>query len=75
MIPNKNYILYLVRENDWSGSELGRRMGISRSEANRLLNGQRIGGKKVIAGLIKAFPNEPLEKLFILPNMEPKGSK
>ncbi|WP_227764995.1 hypothetical protein [Zhaonella formicivorans] len=74
MQPNREYILELVRKNDWSGGELGRRMGISRAEANRLLNGTRVGGKKIIAGLMKAFPDEPIERLFILPQVEPKGS-
>lgn len=65
MKPNRTYILKLVDEKNWSGSELGRQMGISRTEANRFLNGERVGGKKTIGGLIKAFPEEPLEKLFI----------
>lgn len=66
-----NYIRQLVREHDWSGSELARRMGISRAEANRFLNGQRKGGKKLISGLLKAFPTESYETLFILPSMSP----
>jgi len=69
--PNLNYIRQLVREYDWSGSELARRMGISRAEANRFLNGQRKGGKKLISGLLKAFPTESLETLFILPAVYP----
>ena len=75
MVTNLKYLLELVRKNDWSGSELARRMGVSRTEANRLLNGQRVGGKKTIGGLMKAFPDEPIEKLFILPTVEPKNNK
>lgn len=74
MKPNLEYILTLVRMNQWSGSELGRRMGVSRAEANRFLNGDRVGGKKVMGGLLKAFPNEPMDRLFILHDAEPKGS-
>ncbi len=74
MKPNREYILNLVRTNQWSGSELGRRMGVSRAEANRFLNGDRVGGKKVMGGLIKAFPNEPMDRLFILNDVEPKSS-
>ena len=66
MIVNLDYVLQLVRESNWSGAELGRHMGVSRAEANRLLNGERKGGSKVIAGLIKAFPNEKFSTLFIL---------
>lgn len=71
MEPRREYIMHLVRQRDWSGSELARQMGISRAEANRFLNGQRKGGKKLIAGLLKAFPDETLETLFILPTVEP----
>lgn len=71
MEPNLKYIHQLVRERDWSGSELARRMGVSRAEANRFLNGQRRGGNKVISGLLRAFPDEKIESLFILPQMEP----
>jgi transcriptional regulator with XRE-family HTH domain len=55
----------------WSASELARQMGVSRSETTRLLNGKRNGGNKVISGLIKAFPEEPLETLFFLPSAYP----
>ena len=75
MVPNREHVLELVRDLNWSGGELARRMGVSRTEANRLLNGTRVGGKKVIGGLIKAFPNEPLEQLFIFPQVEPNVNK
>lgn len=71
MEPNLKYIHQLVRERDWSGSELARRMGVSRAKANRFLNGQRRGGNKVIGGLLRAFPGEKIESLFILPQTEP----
>lgn len=74
MVPNRERVLELVREHDWSGGELARRMGVSRTEANRFLNGKRVGGKKTIAGLIKAFPEESLEELFIFPTVEPKNN-
>lgn len=67
MTPNKEYILELVHDNVWSSSELARRMNLSRSEVSRFLNGRRIGGKKLMAGIIKAFPEESIERLFILP--------
>lgn len=68
---NLNRLLELVRERDWSGAELGRQMGISRSEANRLLNGKRKGGNKIIEGLLIAFPNETFRSLFILARPSP----
>ena len=75
MTPNRAHVLQLVRERNWSGGELGRRMGISRAEANRFLNGQRIGGKKLMTGLLRAFPEEPLEKLFRVMTEEPASRR
>jgi transcriptional regulator with XRE-family HTH domain len=74
MTPNRTYITKLVNERGWSDSELARRMGISRAEANRFMKGQRSGGKKLLSGLLRAFPNESIETLFILPNMSPIGN-
>lgn len=64
MKPKIDRIRELMAVRQWSASELARRMGVSRSETTRLLNGKRNGGNKVISGLIKAFPDEPLETLF-----------
>lgn len=75
MILNLDYIRKLVLQNDWSGAELGRQMGFSRAEANRLLNGKRKGGSKVIVGLLKAFPDEAFSTLFILPSASPIVNK
>ena len=58
----------------WNGSDLARHMGVSRAEANRFLNGTRRGGKKLIAGLIQAFPEESLEALFFLPYALPNDN-
>ena len=74
MTPNRTYITKLVNERGWSDSELARRMGISRAEANRFMKGQRSGGKKLMSGLLRAFPNESIETLFILPNLSPIGN-
>ena len=71
MTPNRTYITKLVNERGWSDSELARRMGISRAEANRFMKGQRSGGKKLMSGLLRAFPNESIETLFILPKLSP----
>lgn len=71
MKPKLDRIRELMAVRQWSASELARHMGVSRSETTRLLNGKRNGGNKVISGLIKAFPDEPLETLFFLPTMYP----
>ena len=68
MEPRLHYIKQLVRERDWSCREFARQTGISPSEMSRFLSGQRKGGNKLIAGLLKAFPNEDIKTLFILPH-------
>ncbi|MDI6604938.1 MAG: helix-turn-helix transcriptional regulator [Thermoanaerobacteraceae bacterium] len=65
LVPNLNYIKSLMVKKGWSGSDLARHMGVSITEANRVLRGARKGGKKVIGGLLKAFPEEDWKNLFI----------
>jgi transcriptional regulator with XRE-family HTH domain len=66
MKPNIEYIREIMRRKNWTNSQLAMKIGVSRMEVSRLMRGIRIGGKKTIGGLIKAFPDEPLEKLFFL---------
>ena len=74
MEPRIDYIRQLVREREWNGSEFAREIGMSRAEANRFLNGKRKGGKKLINGLLQAFPDENMETLFFLPCLYPNGN-
>lgn len=71
MQPNVGKIRELMLARNWTASELARHMGVSRSEVTRILNGSRKGGRKIIGGLIKAFPDETVESLFFLQNMYP----
>lgn len=66
MQPNIEYIKSLLRKRGWSNHKLAIKAGVSKATIGRVLSGKRGAGKKVIAGLIKAFPDEPLDKLFIL---------
>jgi len=66
MIPNKKYILDLLEKNNWSQNKLAIKAGVSKTTVSRWINGKRGAGKNLIAGLIRAFPNEPLDKLFFL---------
>ncbi|MCD8108440.1 MAG: helix-turn-helix domain-containing protein [Phascolarctobacterium sp.] len=66
MKPNIELIKAELEKRNWSGSKLAMKMGVSRMEVSRLLRGERIGGKKCIGGLIKAFPEIPIEQLFFL---------
>ena len=64
MKPNIEYIKIEMERHKWSGSQLAMKMGVSRMEVSRLLRGKRVGGKKCIGGLIKAFPDADINELF-----------
>lgn len=64
MKPNINYIRKEMDRRKWTGSQLAMKMGVSRMEVSRLLRGKRVGGKKCIGGLIKAFPDADFNDLF-----------
>lgn len=66
MKPNIDYIKKEMECRHLTGGQLAIKMGISRMEVSRILRGKRIGGKKCIGGLIKAFPDAKLEELFFL---------
>lgn len=75
MIPNKKYILDLLEKNNWSQNKLAIKAGVSKTTVSRWINGKRGAGKNLIAGLIRAFPNEPLDKLFFLEDMLPNSNE
>lgn len=62
--PNIEYIKKEMERRKWTGSQLAMKMGVSRMEVSRFLRGKRVGGKKCIGGLIKAFPNADFNNLF-----------
>ncbi|WP_251861405.1 helix-turn-helix transcriptional regulator [Clostridium sp. Marseille-Q2269] len=66
MRPNKEYIINLMYKNNWSQNKLAMKAEVSSATISRWINGQRGAGAQLIAGIIKAFPNEPLNKLFFL---------
>ena len=66
MKPNINYIKQLQTKKGWSNAQLAMKMGVSKAHVGRIFSGKREAGNKVISGIVKAFPNEPLDKLFIL---------
>ncbi len=66
MKPNIEYIKQKMEQHKWTGSQLAIKMGVSRMEVSRLLREKRVGGKKCIGGLIKAFPDADLKDLFFL---------
>lgn len=74
MRPNIEFIRKEMERRKWTGNQLAMKMGVSRMEVSRVLRGKRIGGKKCIGGLIKAFSDVELKDLFFLDRMEPIDS-
>ncbi|ADL50526.1 helix-turn-helix transcriptional regulator [Clostridium cellulovorans] len=66
MKPNKQYIVELINKNRWSQNKFAIKAGVSKTTVSRWINGKRGAGSELIAGIIRAFPNEPIEKLFFL---------
>lgn len=66
MCPNKKYILQLMEQKNLSMGNLARKAGVSTTTISRWLRGERGAGTQLLSGLHKAFPNEPIDKLFFL---------
>ncbi|MGE5390476.1 MAG: helix-turn-helix domain-containing protein [Deltaproteobacteria bacterium] len=66
MLLNLKYVRQLMEEKGWSVRELARRADISYATVSRVLNNKRGAGARTLAGMRKAFPNEPTDKLFFL---------
>lgn len=66
MRPNIEYVKSEMERRQWTGGQLALKMGVPRMEVSRLLRGKRVGGKKCIGGLIKAFPDADIKELFFL---------
>lgn len=71
---NKEHVENLIKEKNWSRNQFARNAGISNTTVSRWLNGKRGAGKSLMAGIIKAFPDEPLDKLFFLNTLKPNGN-
>lgn len=64
MQPNKDYIMELIQKSNWSQNKFAMKAGVSKTTVSRWINDKRGAGSELIAGIIRAFPNEPIEKLF-----------
>lgn len=66
MKPNKEYIVQLIKDKNWSQNKFAMKAGVSKTTVSRWINGKRGAGAELIAGIIKAFPDEPIKRLFFL---------
>ncbi len=75
MVLNVEYIKELIRKKGWSDGQLAVKSGLSSATISRIMGGKRGAGARTLAGIRRAFPSEPIEKLFFLDGTLPNGSK
>ncbi|MFL0248107.1 helix-turn-helix domain-containing protein [Candidatus Clostridium stratigraminis] len=68
MLLNVKYLITLIEKKGWSERQLAMKCGLSSATVSRIISGKRGAGSKALVGIRKAFPNEPIEKLFFLSN-------
>lgn len=66
MVLNVKYLEELMKKKKWSERQLAMKSGLSSATVSRIVSGKRGAGLRTIAGIRKAFPEEPIEKLVIL---------
>lgn len=64
MVLNKVKLMKLSSNNGWTQNELARQMQISKGTLSKVLHGKRGAGRKVVAGLLRIFPDEGIDTLF-----------
>jgi len=74
LLLNVNHLIKLMDKYDLSERELARRSELSSATISRILSGKRGAGSRTMAGIRKAFPDEPADKLFFLSAMLPNSS-
>ena len=63
-IVNTVYIQELMDKRGWTLGQLSIKSGVSKAQLCRIINEKRGAGAKSMAGIIKAFPDADVEKLF-----------
>jgi Helix-turn-helix. len=64
MSLNIDYLKSLLERRGWSERNLAIRSGLSSATISRIISGKRGLGARTISGIRKAFPEEPIDKLF-----------
>ncbi len=64
MVLNKVKLMKLSSNNGWTQNELTRQMQISKGTLSKVLHCKRGAGRKVVAGLLRIFPDEGVDTLF-----------
>jgi transcriptional regulator with XRE-family HTH domain len=63
---NLEFLKELIEKNGLSERQLARKSGLSPATISRIITGKRGAGTRTLVGIRKAFPEEPLDKLFFL---------
>ncbi len=63
MTLNNARIQQLLGSHDMTQNQLAQRIGITRGSLSNALAGRRGVGRKLLAGLLRTFPDETLENL------------
>ncbi|SHJ77410.1 helix-turn-helix domain-containing protein [Paramaledivibacter caminithermalis] len=72
---NHEIIQKKLKAKGWSQNELARRMNIPKGTLSNVLSGRRGAGRKVISGLLRAFPEEKLENLILSKSIKTKKGR
>lgn len=65
MIPEKDYILMLIKDKGWTLNQFATKAGVSCATVSRWINGKRGAGADLIGGILRVFPDENIRSLFI----------
>lgn len=71
---NTEYVQELMKKKGYTLGQLSIKSGISKAQLSRILSDKRGSGAKTLEGLLKAFPEAEVEKLF-LPGALPNSNK
>ena len=62
---NNARIQQLLGNDNLTQNQLAQRIGITKGALSNVLSGRRTAGRKILAGLLRAFPDESFENLTI----------
>lgn len=61
---NTGYVQELMDEKGWTLGQLAQKSGVSKAQLSRLMRDKRGAGAKTMEGIMHAFPEADVSKLF-----------
>lgn len=68
---NTEYVQELMDAKGWTLGQMSQKSGISKAQLSRLMRDKRGAGAKTMEGIMHAFPEADVERLFFLQNVLP----